>query len=332
DNQKRNYEVEINEDSIKEIIVYYKGSFFQPFNFFKRLIALNEGYKQVPEIDLVHLNVTYPAGIFALFLKKFKHKKYVITEDWTGFRKEQFKKINFVERLLIKLILKNSEIILPVSKDLGKSMLQVYPKKKMKVITNVVNTEIFNLNENPIQNSTKKFLHLSSLKDKHKNVSGMLNVAKQLLDKGFQFEFHLGGTGNSELIDHFNLENNTGNSIFYFPSIPYEKVPEKMREFDCFVLFSNYENQPCVQGESFACGLPFIGTDVGGIKEFLPDDFGFLIEKGRSEELYEAMKKVLENYPFASKNEMNQYAVNHFSTQKISEKFNVVYNQILKND
>src|SRR5690606_36270759 len=145
DNQKRNYEVEINEDSIKEIIVYYKGSFFQPFNFFKRLIALNEGYKQVPEIDLVHLNVTYPSGIFALFLKKFKHKKYVITEHWTGFRKEQFKKINFVERLLIKLILKNSEIILPVSKDLGKSMLQVYPKKKMKVIPNVVNTEIFNL-------------------------------------------------------------------------------------------------------------------------------------------------------------------------------------------
>jgi glycosyltransferase involved in cell wall biosynthesis len=160
----------------------------------------------------------------------------------------------------------------------------------------------------------------------------MLNVAKRLLDESFQFEFHLGGTGNSELIDHFNLENNTGNSIFYFPSIPYEKVPEKMREFDCFVLFSNYENQPCVQGESFACGLPFIGTDVGGIKEFLPDKFGFLIEKQNEAELYLAMKKVLKNYPFASKNEMNQYAVNHFSTQKISEKFNAVYNQILKND
>ena len=332
DKQKESYEISVIKDSITEIRVHYKGSFFKPFNFFKRLAALYKGHKLTGNYDLIHLNVTYPAGIFALFLKKFKHKKYVITEHWTGFRKEQFEKINFVERFLIKQIVKNSDIILPVSQDLGESMLRISPKTKMEIIPNVIDTKVFTLNKNPIKNPIKKFLHLSSLKDEHKNISGMLNVAKKLLDEGYQFEFHFGGTGSSELIESFNNQHHLENSIFYFPSLAYEEVPEKMWEFDSFVLFSNYENQPCVQGESFACGLPFIGTDVGGIKEFLPENFGFLIEKGNEKALYEAMKKVLNNHSFASKKEMNHYAVNLFSRKVIAKRFDDIYQMILKNE
>lgn len=332
DNQNLNYEVEIKENEIKEIIVYYKGSFFKPFNFFKRLIALQKGFKQVPEIDLVHLNVTYPAGIFALILKFFKNKKYIITEHWTGFRKDQFEKINFIEQFLIKLILKDAEMFLPVSSDLGENMLRVYPKKKIEIIPNVVETEIFKLDENPISNSIKKFLHLSSLKDEHKNITGMLNVAKRLLDGGFRFEFHLGGTGSSELIDRFNLENNTGNSIFYFPFISYEKVPEKMWEFDCFVLFSNFETQSCVRLESFSTGLPFISSNIGGINEFFPENFGILVEKGNEDELFKAMVQVINGKTFADKNTMHQYAVEHFSYASISQKFQDIYDSIVNDE
>ena len=327
DSQSGNYEIRQNEGNPKEIIVSYKGSFFKPFNYLKRLIALRKGLKLAGNYDLIHLNVTYPAGIFALLLKLIKNKKYVITEHWTGFRKEQFGKINPVERFLIKLILKNSEIILPVSSDLGKSMLEVAPGRKMEVIPNVVDTKIFKANNNE-PNAVKKFLHLSSLKDDHKNISGMMRVAKKLADEGYLFEFHIGGTGDPDFIHEFIRENHLENKIFHFPSITYDEVPSKMEEFDCFVLFSNYENQPCVQAESFASGLPFIGTDVGGISEFLPENFGFLIEKENETDLYNAMKKVLDGHHFAAKEKLNQYAVQTFSYEIIAGRFNAVYDKI----
>src|SRR5690606_37981236 len=76
---KGTYETDVQEGIIKEVVVYYKHCKFRPWNYVRRLIALNRGLNHIGNFDLVHLNVTYPAGVFALYLKFFKHKKYVIT-------------------------------------------------------------------------------------------------------------------------------------------------------------------------------------------------------------------------------------------------------------
>lgn len=332
DSMAENYQINETKTDLNEINVYYKGSFFKPFNYIKRFVALYKGVKLVGNYDLVHLNVTYPAGVFALYLKFFKQKKYVITEHWTGFRKEEFRKINFVERFVIKTILKQAEILLPVSNDLGKSMLEVAPGKKMKVIPNVVNTEIFTVNNSISHHTTIRFLHLSSLKDEHKNISGMLRVAKRLSDENLPFEFHIGGNGSLDWIDEFIRKNNLEKTVFSFAELSYFEVAEKMQAYDAFVLFSNYENQPCVQGECFAVGLPFVGTNVGGISEFLPENFGFLIEKGNENELYKMLKKIIHGHRFVSKEKMNEFAIDKFSPERIAEKFNEIYENILKNE
>lgn len=327
ENLNQTYEIELKENEITEVVVYYKNSKFRPWNYVRRLTALKKGMKHIKDFDLVHLNVSYPAGIFMLYLNFFKGKKYVITEHWTGFRKDLFEKVNFIEKVFIKLILKNASKLLPVSADLGESMLRVSPKSRVEVIPNVVFTNLFQPQER--NHSVKKFLHLSSLKYDHKNIQGMLNVAKKLSDDGMKFEFHLGGTGSLNEIHSFIEDNNLGECIFTFSELSYEQVPDKMSQYDTFVLFSNYENQPCVQAESFASGLSFIGTDVGGIKEFLPKNFGFLIEKGNEEQLYEAMKKVIENEKFAAPKEMFEYAEGNFSPEIIAQRFDQVYKEVL---
>ena len=124
---------------------------------------------------------------------------------------------------------------------------------------------------------------------------------------------------------HHKIEN----YIFPFGRIPHENVNQLMQNFDCFVLFSRYENQPCVQIESFASGLPIIASDVGGIDEFFPDNFGILIESENEDSLYQAMKNVIHGKSFSSKTEMNSYAKNNFSNEVIASKINEVYNKIL---
>lgn len=335
DTQEKHYEITQNQDIINEIIIYYKGSFFQPFNYFKRLIALYKGLKLVENYDLVHLNVTYPAGIFALFLKFFKNKKYVITEHWTGFEKSKFKNINPVERFLIKMILKYSEILMPVSTDLANNIRQnAGSVKEINIVPNIVDTVNFQPGATHEAGSNEKirFLHLSSLNERQKNITGMLNVAKRLAAENYPFEFHIGGNGDLKAVKEFITNNRLQASLFPVSPLPYEKVGELMNKCDCFVLFSNYETQSCVRLESFSCGLPFIGTNIGGVNEFFPDDFGILVEKGNEDELFDAMRSVIEGKKFAAKEEMHQYAADNFSVESISKKFNDIYEKVLADE
>ena len=327
---KNNFEIsDKNNHNVREIIIYFKPSIFRPFNLVKQIIAYLKGVKLVKNFDLIHLNVTYPAGIVAVYLKKKYKKPIVLTEHWTIFSPERFIELAFYKKILIKRILEQVGFLTTVSKDLSDKMSLVYKIKKVNIIPNVVDVDLFSVKDQHMS-SEKTFLHLSHLGNEHKNIIGMLNVAKCLVDEGYNFKFKIGGNGDLSLIDNFISQNNLSNYIQSFGRLKHEEVNEKMKQADCFVLFSNYENQPCVQIEAFASGIPVIATNVGGISEFFPENFGFIISKNNEEQLYLAMKKVINNTQFSSSKEMNSYAKKNFSTEVISKKIDDVYNNVLR--
>jgi len=104
-----------------------------------------------------------------------------------------------------------------------------------------------------------------------------------------------------------------------------------MEESDFLVLFSNYENLPCVIVEAFACGLPVISTDVGGIKEHLDNKKGLLIRKGNEDELYNALNKMLDNQNNYDKSTIRKYAVDNFSYEVVCKSFVELYKTALTN-
>lgn len=57
-----------------------------------------------------------------------------------------------------------------------------------------------------------------------------------------------------------------------------ESVRELLKESDIFVLASRQEGLPRAMIEAMACGIPAIGSDVGGIPELVPK--GYLFEPG----------------------------------------------------
>jgi len=323
ENNKQN--IEISSEKINNVhthIGYVKSTnnpITKGIRFYKTFKKL---LKKIGYFDFVHLNTLFPFGIFALYLKWLYQKHFIVTEHWTGYHLPQVKNISKINALLSRIIGKNAKYLSPVSNDLKLSMELFGIKGNYKTVPNVVDTNIFKPNNHT--SSTFKILHVSNMLDKHKNISGIIKTIKEFSKHTNNFEFTLIGKNSNQykkLIDQEEVSNFTT----LIDHIPHQEVIKQMQQASVFVLFSNYENLPCVILESFSCGTPVISTDVGGISEFFPNNFGYLIPKGDQEELLHKLITIYNSSYVYNKKELHNYAQSNFSKLKIAESFTNLY-------
>jgi glycosyltransferase involved in cell wall biosynthesis len=288
--------------------------------------------KKLDKIDLAHHNILYPAGIIALYLKKRKGIPFIITENWTGYLPSKRVKLSLLQSRLSKIIAHNASCITPVSKDLQDAMISLGFKSYYKIIYNVVNTSLFFPSQDKFAHRKIKLLHISTLDDAHKNISGMLRVTAELAKQRQDFEFWFIGDGDTSV--HINTAKELGiyNTFAFFDGTKTTKeVAELMRNADCFVLFSNYENLPCVMIEALASGIPIVSSTAGGIPEHIKDNLGLLVEPKDEKGLLLALINVINNIKAGKYDAeaLSKYANENFSYQKVGEKFITLYKSIL---
>ncbi len=299
-------------------IKYTSNPFSKLIRFIKSFQLI---FKELAYFDLVHVNRLYPFGMIALYLKWFKKKPYIISEHWTGYQKNK-KSIGFVEQYISKIITKNAAFVCPVSTNLATAMKELGLKGNYVPIPNVVDTSIFVPAEKPSTSFT--FLHVSNMVDEHKNISTLLKTLVSFKEATPAFKLLLIGGGSNKfasLIESLKLSSH----VEAIEQVEHSKIAHYMQEANVFVLFSNYENLPCVILESFACGLPVISTNVGGISEYFPSEFGTLITKNDSQELLHAFQNHYNEKATYSKKKMHEYATENFSPTVICSKFTQLY-------
>jgi len=331
----KTYEIistEIN--NVKTIIIYCKKNSNLLFRFCRYLNAYRWGMKLLigpnGKPDIIHANVIFPVGLLFCFSNIFAKFPYVITEHWTGYLPGNPVKIGTFQKYLLKKIVKKASMMMPVSENLKNAMMALGLKGNYRVVPNVADTTLFSVSAKK-DSSVKNILHISSLDDAQKNVSGILRVMKKLSEKRQDFAFQIISDGNQEPLMDIAKELGLLNKFVFFHGAKTTKeVVEMMQQSDFLLLFSNYENLPCVIVEAYSCGLPVVSTDVGGISEHLTARHGLLIKQKDEEALLHALNTMLDTTDTYDKTFLHDYAVSNFSYESVGKKYTDIYSEILK--
>ncbi|MCS4303628.1 glycosyltransferase [Chryseobacterium sp. BIGb0232] len=316
-------------NNIRTLIIYYKNSKNPVQNFVRRMRAYLKGFAKVSRPDLVHANVLHNNMLFAVYLKKKYKIPFVVTEHWTALQKQNLSKTSDSIKRIAKYIAKNAEYILPVSYNLKDSLKQLGITTSMKVISNVVDTDVFTIKPKTGIADHVKFLHVSSLIPR-KRPQDIIRAVHLLHQNGFPVSLEIGGDGDSESLDALVKNLGAEKYINVFDAISYAEVAEKMQNSDYFILFSENETQGCVILESYACGKPVISTLVGGAAEFIIEGLGVGVEKDNTDQLYQVLEKICrKGYAFKSESEIRGFSVDRYSRKAIAEQFTEVYNEVL---
>ena len=277
--------------------------------------------------DLIHLHVAYPLGQVALMWKKLYGYKYVMTEHWTIYQPQNKDVlVGGLKKKIVK-IANNAALIMPVSLDLQRCMEGHGVNNRFKVIYNLVNTDIFRLGV-PQTSDKKRMLHISTLRDEAKNFSGILRTIERLRQQRNDFELHVIHDYEAPEFKAFVKEHHLEDYVIFHGKKTSAEVAEAYQQADFFVLFSIFENLPCVIVEAFASGVPVLSTAVGGISEILSPERGILIPQGDEDALLHGMNQMLDHCHEYDHEAIRRYAVSTFAAQNIGNQIFEEYTKV----
>jgi glycosyltransferase involved in cell wall biosynthesis len=331
----------IERDNLLEIKLFYpeKASFFgikkiaygwHYWRAYQKGMSILKQFGFKP--DILHLHVVYGAGLYALWLKFWTRLPLLISEHWTGYEQANYSQMSFWHKKIFEYCFQKASGAIHISKK----MQQNVEKNGLlalnnHIIPNVVDTELFDLpiltlpNIRPI-----RFLHISMLKNSHKNTCGIVRVVQRLAKINQNFLFEIVGDGSErpvleQIVNDLNLKR----FIFFSGMLSTIEVAQRMRQADAFVLFSNYEGLPCVLLEALASGLPVIATETGGIYEWVTPETGILIQVGNENALLAAMETMMTQHLNYDKNILRQQIVDKASYQAVGKAITDVYKRTL---
>lgn len=279
--------------------------------------------------DIVHVQVPVNAGVFARYLKKRKGIPYVLTEHWGNYKKVAKPNIDDEPGYLVWLrkgVIKQASRFLPVTDDLGNYIDRHFINVQYTVIPNVVDTGLFFYK--PFTAPVFRFIHPSYM-NYPKNPEGILQACKLAKEKGLKFELLMLGNNDRELQDMARQLGVLNECVFFEGPVPYREVAVKMQHSSALLLFSRYENLPCIMLEALCCGLPVVSSRVGGIAEVIDSRNGILVESGNMDELVAAMESVICNYANYNRERISWDAKKRFNYDAIGKQYFDVYEDVL---
>ncbi len=326
-------------NGITEIRVFFKKSnlgvsflnkiqtTFRYFN--AQLIAYKQLLKTSGKPDISHIHVLTRSSLLSLYLMVFKQIPYVVTEHWSGYLPINGAYKGWLKKRGTELVVKSASGLSTVSKQLENAMLAHGLNGDYQIIPNVVDTELFR----PLAKDHKMIdiLFVGNLLQTPKRILDIIESMHFLKQQEVEFQLSIYGSGEDEqsckeLIAKLSLEN----EVSLMGTLPRKGIAEVMGKSDFLILFSEFENQPCVLNEAMACGIPVIAPDIPGIAERLTPDVGLMIPTGDNEAFKTALLEMCQTYKDYKTEWVRERAIDQFSEEVIGKQFMDLYESALK--
>ncbi len=284
------------------------------------------------KFDAVHTFFTVPSGLIAYFGKKLFGRSYIVNlrgADVPGYDSYKWTFFHRFSRKLVSAVWKNAGCVVSLSKGLA-NIARNTVDMNFKVIYNGVDTDVFY----PVEKICRK--------DK---MIRLVSVSRIVERKGFQYlvealsdiktgvdlDFELTVAGVGEYLDELKSlvhQSGIGDNVKFVGYVDNKNLVKLYNSSDIFILPSLTESFGIVFVEAMACGLPVIGTTVGGIPEVVIDgENGILVSPRDAGSLKSVILKLARNKRLRKKmSGKNLESVReNFCWDKVAERFSRVY-------
>jgi len=308
-------------------------------------VVASEAVRMDWKPDLVHLHVAYPAGAAAVAWAKKWGVPVVLTEHWTAYHTPS--NWPWWRRRAIKDVVKAVNAVCPVTADLGQAMVRWVGPLQVHVVPNVVDVERFApappqtlagvvVGESRRQlegAKANRLLHVSSLDDGQKNIRGLLHAVAAACKPLPDLRLTVVGGERADVAPFHQLVKELGiaDRVTFRGVLASEDVAAEMRVHDVLVLNSRRENFPCVIPEAWSTGMPVVSTDVGGIREHLPEGLsarGYLLPEGSGDAAWVDALKQVHNATW-DRETIREHAVATFGMHAVGRAYLQVYDAVM---
>jgi len=327
------YEVR-EQPNLKEIIIYFRdngdtstiwGKLRYNFRFYqatKSFISRLFLHRSLPRI--LHVHVPMKMGRVAIWIKEKWKIPFLLSEHSASYMPTApdyfFKRSRFYQKN-VQRIFAEAIAVTNVSETISLILQKIFTIRKISIIRNAVDEKLFFYS--PKLEGNFRFVHVSTM-NYQKNFDGLMNAFEKLYAVNHEVELLLVGPMPSTA--SVRLDRSPAKlAVMCTGEVHYTEVARFMQEANSLVLFSRYENFPCVIIEALCCGLPVITTNAGGASEALKDLNGIVIPIEDEIALLAAMKKMILEYAGYHRQSIAEDARLKYSYLTIGKNFEQLY-------
>ncbi len=287
------------------------------------------GLNRVKDYHILHYYFGLPTGVLQWLPGRHRSVPYIVSlrgSDVPGY--DTFNtRLQFFHRLLLpvtRTIWNKASRIVALSATLRATALETAPDADIEIIPNGIESELFHCTTTRRKTDTVELICVARLIER-KGIQHLLQALQVM-----QHKVHLTivGEGNYkqklvELSDQYQLSD----KVTFHGYCPREHLVELYSASDIFVLPTMAESFGLVFIEAMSCGLPVVGTTVGGVPGIVTPDTGILVEPEDYVAVREAIDTLAgdENKRIAMGKASRDRVLAHYSWVSVTEKYEQCY-------
>ena len=315
---------------------FYKLTDFEMDRYIKKFVSVVEEENEIFKPDIIHSQHLWITPYAALQTGK----PYLVTAHGTDLK--GFVKDHRYHKYAIDGA-NGAKKIITISKQVDAETEKLYKieSNRREIILNGYDNNLFKpmdidrnevLKEFDISDRNEYIVVFAGKLTHFKGVDVLLKAAKNY-ESQYEGKITTIIAGNGELYEELmNLKNHLNlKNVNFLGHVNQEKLVKLYNIADVSTVPSRTEPFGLVAIEALACGTPVVGTNQGGLPDFINEEVGSLVDVEDDLELSEAIVKELFRKDKDERAEKcRKYAVENFSLENSIKRVEEIYFEILK--